>query len=218
MYLSRMRIIFTSAYLTGMLVSSMPALRADATLASALNLNQITVGLQTAGFQTGGLATAQAVPASLASVPPAQAEEPVISEEQMARLIIRTKASKQEGIIGANVCVAFSLCDGSADIRAKQVSGTRPEGKRIFIMPEKAGNKELIIGFVPSDDAASLEIYLTDNTGKLRAAALKKNDVVRLIRNEQAEEKDKAHMAYFAMQANKLPPSDAPKVADAANG
>ena len=55
---------------------------------------------------------------------------------------------------------------------------------------------------------AILEAYLTDKTGKLRAAAISDDGTAPLITNEKATEKFKAELALFAKEAADLPPTE----------
>ena len=67
-----------------------------------------------------------------------------------------------------------------------------------------ADSKDII--FAVKHDTA-LEAYLTDKTGKLRAAAVLDKDGAHLITNEKAAAKFKAELSLFAGEAADLPPS-----------
>lgn len=205
MQMSRMRTILTSAYITGMLTSAMPVARHDAQLASAVNLDKMIAGLQTAGFTAASAQTQVLVPSVTVTDPGAQTEDPVMTEELMARLIKRALESQKDAQISANVCKTLAICDGAADMPAKQISRTDNATKHVIAVPLKEGSKD-IVTFIKRSDT-DIDVFLTDKTGKLRAAAYFDGTTVTLRTNESAADKYKAQMKYLASLANQLPPS-----------
>ena len=149
--------------------------------------------------------TTKVYPAPTLSNSPSPKADPVMTQELMARLIKRTLASKKDFAIPAATCSVFNLCEAGHDLPAKQVSKTVPEGKHVVMVPLKEGAKDVVIAFLQERHA---EIYLTDGSGKLRAAAIGDRAGVRLITNEAAAEKFKAELALFAKEAAALPPTD----------
>ncbi len=205
MQISRIRTILTSAYVTGMLVSAMPVVRHDAQLASAVNLDKMIAGLQTAGFTAASSQAQVIVPPAVTTDPGAQTEEPVITEELMARLVKRALSAQKDSLIDAAVCKPLTICDGTADIPAKQIAATENTvGKHIVAVPTKQGSKDIVVFLKRSDTL--IDVYLTDRTGKLRAAAVNDTAGVRLVTNESVADKYRAQMKYLASLANQLPP------------
>lgn len=134
--------------------------------------------------------------------------ESIISEELMARLVRRTLAANIVVTISSEICAIFAICDGTSNMSVKQITRIEPEGKYYLVVPLKEGSKDIIVAFKnPSGDV--VDSYLTDKSGKLRAAATSglNNVGLRLITNEQAAEKFKAVMRLLAKLAEKLPPS-----------
>lgn len=99
------------------------------------------------------------------------------------------------------------MCDGTGDLAAKQIIATKPDGKHYVEIPSNEASKDIIITFKHAD--GSMEFYLTDKSGNLRAAATSgpRGDGLRLITNEQAAEKFKAEMRILAKLAEGLPPT-----------
>jgi hypothetical protein len=131
--------------------------------------------------------------------------EPVMTEELMGRMIKRTLASKKPTVMNMKISGIFGINDGKADIPVKQVSETVPEGKHVFVVPLKEGSKDVVLMFARGK---VVEVYLTDKTGVLRAAAIFDLAGIRLITNEQAADKYNAELALFAKGAEQLPPTE----------
>jgi hypothetical protein len=74
----------------------------------------------------------------------------------------------------------------------------------LFGMPLEADSKDIVI-MVTNPNTVSA--YLTDRTGKLRAAAITEKNGARLIANEGAAENFKAELVLFAKKAAELPPT-----------
>lgn len=214
MKIRRTRAIMISAYLSAMLASSVAPVRSDVALAGAVDPTAARKALQSAiaELNVGGWAPSVTAPANV-PVPPAAGipapvvpqSDPVISQELMARLIKRTMASKKEGGIAARTCAALAICDGSGDIPAKHVSTTQPDGKHSFLIPSKEGSTDIVVALKQADFTY---FYLTDKSGKLRAAVITDlTGAARVIPNEGAEEKFKAELQLFAKLAEDLPPT-----------
>ena len=83
-----------------------------------------------------------------------------------------------------------------------------PEGKHAFIVPIKDGSKDIVIIFARGE---VLDVYLTDRSGVLRAAAIFDLAGIRLITNEQAALKYQSEMPLFAKGAEELPRRELPQ-------
>jgi len=207
--------VLTSAYLSAMLTSSLAPIRNNAIFAAAVDpsaaqkaLHNAVSGLDAAGWAAAVAATPAPVPPAPKSVPvdPAPKADPVISEELLARLIKRTLASKKPTTFDKDVCRTLGVCDGTANIPVLQVSERMPEGKHAFIVSTVEGSKDIFIAFKTTDGTYA-EVYLTDKSGVLRAAAISEPNGTRLITNEQAAAKYKAELELFAKLAKDLPPA-----------
>lgn len=211
-----LRTIMISAYLSAMLTSSVLHVRGNVILAGAIDPTAAQRALQSAvsGLSVEGWSASMTIPsavamptAAMSTIPTPPAADPAISEELMARLIKRTLASdKDGGMIGARLCLIFAMCDGTSDMPAKQISVTKPDGKHYVEIPRKEGSNDVIVTFQRDD---VIECYLTDKSGKLRAAAISGKDGagLRLISNEEAAERFRAEMQFLAKLAEKLPPT-----------
>ena len=73
-----------------------------------------------------------------------------------------------------------------------------------FSLPTKADSTDILILRKINN---VVESFLTDKTGKLRAAAIETSAGARLITNEKAAEQFKKEMALFAKEAAGLPPT-----------
>jgi hypothetical protein len=139
---------------------------------------------------------------------PSPKADPVMNEELMGRLIVRTLDSKRESIIDPGLCVTFAICDGTIRAPAKQVRTTQADGYHYFVLSLKEGSKDILIIF-KSTNGEVINAYLTDKSGALRAALIAGLNGVnpRLIPNDQAAEKFKDELALFAREAADLPPT-----------
>jgi hypothetical protein len=144
----------------------------------------------------------------LAQSPHTTLSAPVMNEELMGRLIKYTRSYEDSGNrLVARVCKILDLCDGTMDLPLHAAKSDSTDGSHYFALPLEPDSKDILI-LVMRDTI--LEAYLTDKTGKLRAAAISENSVARLITNEKAAEKFKAELALFAKEANdQLPPTAA---------
>lgn len=160
-----------------------------------------------------GTAGAQSATNVSTNNPPPKVE-PVMTEELMARLIKVTRDQEETGAVSARICKALDLCDGTKDMPMKLGSSdSTGDGTHYFGVPPQKDSNDILI-MVKRE--RSLEAYLTDKTGKLRAAAISENGVARLITNEKAAEKFKAELALFAKEAADLPPTGTAAAAPAA--
>lgn len=151
------------------------------------------------------LAQFQPTPTILLNNPPPKAD-PVMTEELMARLIKHTRAVPETRSIFAELCVIFELCDGTKMMPMKMamVQSDVSDDDHYFTLPLEADSTDILILV---DHPFVLYAYLTDKTGKLRAAAIDDKNGVRLITNEKAAEKFRAELALFAKEAADLPPT-----------
>jgi hypothetical protein len=125
-----------------------------------------------------------------------------MNEDLMGRLIKFTLNNKETGTLASHVCKVLNLCDGTADMPFKLsiADSTERNAKHYFGINPATGPRDIVF-VVLTDKAATLEAYLTDKTGRLRAAAISENRVARLITNESAAAKFKAELALFAKEA-----------------
>jgi hypothetical protein len=175
--------LLTLAYLFAMLASNVTP------IVSGANTSEVT-------------ASAPVVQPAIAVVASA---DPVMTQELMDRLIKRTMDSKFEVILNKKICAPFNVCVEGEDILIKQITLTLPDGKHYFIKPLKEGSKDILITLKRE---TSVDIYLTDREGTLRAAAISDEMGIRLITNETAAEMFKAELKLFATKAQKLPPTE----------
>jgi hypothetical protein len=130
---------------------------------------------------------------------------PVMNEELMTRLIKYTRALPEEGEMIPKLCAVLDLCDGTKGLPLKIAeSDKNADGKYLFGLPLDANSKDILIMV---NQPKNVHVYLTDKTGKLRAAAISDANGVQLITNEEAAEKYKAALTLFAGEAAALPPT-----------
>jgi hypothetical protein len=128
-----------------------------------------------------------------------------MNQELMGRLIKYTRDGKETGSVNARICKVFDLCDGTKDLPLKLAKSDSTDGRHYFGLPVEANSKDILFVVIT---ATTLEAYLTDKTGRLRAAAILENSIARLITNESAAAKFKAELALFAKEAaEQLPPT-----------
>lgn len=138
--------------------------------------------------------------------PPNTPGEAVMTEELMGRLIKYTRDGHATGGVDARICRVFDLCDGAKDMVLKLSQSDSTDGEHYFGLPPQSDSKDILIMVVRND--TGVEAFLTDKTGKLRAAAILKNGVARLITNEKAAAKFMSELALFAKEATEqLPPN-----------
>jgi hypothetical protein len=164
---------------------------------SALSILRIVVALVVvSGFGGGALAQAQRTPSAA----------PATTEELIARLIKYTRDIKETGSLSAAACKVLDFCDGTKPMPLKYCRGDSTDGKHFFgFRPEDPDTKDIFIVVLRE---GNLEVYLTDKTGKLRAAVVEENGIARLITNEKAAAKFKAELVQFTKEAaEQLPPT-----------
>jgi hypothetical protein len=205
--------ILSSAYLSAMLTSTIAPVRTNATLAAAVDPMAAQKALQNAisGLDVAGWAAAVQTPSAAVTVPVnpppgAIANEPITIEELISRLIAFTKSERTSAKLGRATAKTLGLNDGTTDIPLLQVGETLPEGDHYFAFSTVAGSRDIFIAFKTADKSLS-NVYLTDRSGVLRAAAIIEPSGSRLITNEQAAEKYKAELQLFAKLAKDLPPA-----------
>ncbi|MDD5303503.1 MAG: hypothetical protein PHS14_10375 [Elusimicrobia bacterium] len=205
--------ILTSAYISAMLASSVAPIRTGATLAAAVDPMAAEKALQNAisGLDVSGWAAATAgIPAPAAPAPkvvannPPPKSDPLPPEEWIARLIKYTRTDPVFGSITAKMCAVLELCDGTEAMPLAMVKSDSTGAKRYFALPVNADSKDIVIMV---ETPLVTYLYLTDKTGKLRAAVISDKSGVRLITNERAAESFKAEVAIFAKEAEGLPPT-----------
>jgi hypothetical protein len=212
----RLTTILTSAYVSAMLASSVAPIRSDATLAATIDPMAAQKALQSAvsGLDAlGWLAASAASPAVVQPTPkitpnnPPPKTDPIMTDELMARLIKFTRVDPAIGSMPPRVCAILDLCDGSKDMALAMAKGDRTDFEHYFTMPLGADSKNIILVVVHNPHL--MYLYLTDKTGKLRAAVTSDEKSVRLIMNEKAAEAFKAELSMWAGEALTLPPAGA---------
>jgi hypothetical protein len=208
-----LKTILMSGYLSAMLASSVAPLRSDATLASAIDpmsaqkaFQNAVNGIETAGWTPSStVSAAQAAPAQVLAINnPAPKSDPIMNEELMARLIKYTVSVKETGSLDERVCKVLNLCDGVTAMPLRYAVSDATDGKHYFGIRPNTDLKDI---FFVVKRGTTMEVYLTDNTGKLRAAAIQDNGTARLITNESAVDKFKKELSLFAGEASGLPPT-----------
>ncbi len=199
----RVTTILTSAYLSTMLFSSVApigrsilATPFDPATAQAA-FDKAIGRLDTAGWVS---AAPVVVPVTLKAAP---ANDPVISEELMGRIIKYGRDIPKNGVLSGDICKIFGRCDGTAVLVIKSV-GSDIDG-HFFSIPADPNNKDIYITVYLTPTTS--RSYLTDKTGTLRAAAAFENNVWHLITNEQGAAGFKAEMTQYAKEAAVLPPA-----------
>jgi hypothetical protein len=208
----RLTTILTSAYLSAMLASSVAPIRSDATLASTIDpmaaqkaLQSAVNSLEASGWQTASVASPAVVQPTPKIAPPPKAD-PVMTDELMARLIKYGQGNQKIGSIEKRLCKVLDLCDGTENLPLKILKGELTDAEHYFAVSVDANSKDVLI-MVKSP--TTIEAFLTDNTGKLRAAAILKSSGAYLITNEKAADKFAAELKQYAKEAATLPPSEA---------
>ncbi|MDD5303504.1 MAG: hypothetical protein PHS14_10380 [Elusimicrobia bacterium] len=196
-----------------MLASSVAPIRTGATLAAAVDPMAAEKTLQNAisGLDVSGWAAAGAeIPSPRQTTPKAAPvnvrpkAEPVMTEELMERMIKVVRDQTESGAIDVKICKIFDLCDGTKDMPVMLGISDSTDGQHYFAVPLKIDSKDIIIAV---KHTTVIEAYLTDKTGKLRAAAVLENGSAHLITNEKAATKFEAELSLFAGEAAALPPT-----------
>lgn len=208
-----LRTVLTSAYLSAMLASSVAPIRSDATLATTIDPMAAQKALQgalnsvdAAGWMsTSAGVAAITIPVAIAFTNnPSSKSDPVMNEELMARLIKYTLGDPGTGAVTARICKVLDLCDGTADLPLKLSKSGSTDGLHYFGVRPQSDSKDVL--FLVKRGTV-VEAYLTDKTGKLRAAAVLENGAAHLITNERAAAKFNAELSLFAREAASLPPT-----------
>lgn len=171
-------------------------------------LQTALTGLDAAGWPAASEAASvsQPLPTIVAKNGPPKAES-VMTEELMARLIKYTRGVEAMSSVSKQTCKIFDLCDGKDSMPTQSAEAeTMTDGAtHFFAMSRIPDSKEILFLRVSND--IGLESFLTDKTGKLRAAAIQKDGVARLIPNEEAAAQYAKELALFAREAADLPPT-----------
>lgn len=131
--------------------------------------------------------------------------KPVMTDELMARLIKYVRDIQGTSTVPARISKILDLNDGTKDMTFKVAKSDAKDGEHYFALPPSVNSKDILI-LVKRDTI--MEVYLTDKTGKLHAAAISENGTARLITKEKASEKFKAELTLFAKEATEqLPPT-----------
>lgn len=210
----------TTSFLCALLAASMtPRARAAVTtvntpVAAQRAFQAALNGLDASGWPAAAetISISQPTPQIVAKAAPPKVD-PVMTPELMARLIKFLSEVEGNGSVAKQTCHIYDLCDGTADMPVKLAEAeTATDGALHYAtFPASQLNsdsKDLII-VRKSNTTGALESFLTDKTGKLRAAAVQSNGVARLITNEKAAEQYKKELAIFAREASDLPPTGA---------
>lgn len=123
----------------------------------------------------------------------------------MGRLIKFTRSQPDNGsTVDARICKVLDLCDGIKDMPLKLAKSDSTDGVHYFGLPIDANSKDVLIMVVKPD--TGVVSYLTDKTGKLRAAAILQKGTAHLITNEKAATNFNAELLLFAKEsAEQLP-------------
>ena len=207
----RLTTILASAYVSAMLASSVAPIRSDATLAATIDPTAAQQAFQNAvnGLNVNGWLAASTTP-SAPKVATATASatrltvDPVMTEELMARLIKFLNTLDYFGSVDAQICKVLDLCDGTKNLPLRLGKGDLTDGIHYIGIPVNPDSKDVLIMV---KHGTVVEAYLTDKTGKLRAACVQENGTTHLITNEKAADKFKAEMTQFAKEAGSLPPT-----------
>ena len=211
----RLTTILTSAYLSAMLATSVAPIRSDATLAATIDpmaaqkaLQSAVNGLDAAGWLAASTAgtppAAQAMPAIVPVNNPAPKADPVMTEELMMRLVKFARSNESISTVRAKMCKILNLCDGTENMPLRALTGDLTDAAHYFAVPVDPNSKDILIMV---EGPTSLTAYLTDKTGKLRAAGVYENGVAHLVTNESVIEKFKAELQQYAKEAADLPPT-----------
>lgn len=206
--------VLTSAYLSAMLTSSLAPIRNNAIFAATVDPSAAQKALQNAvsGLDAAGWAAAVASTPSPSQSAPAPVPvkvtpktDPVMTEELMARLLKYARGLEPKSTLSPGFCKVLNLCDGTKDLPLKLAeSEVATEGRHYIGVTAEPDSKDVLIVVIRP---THVEVYLTDKSGRLRAAAVSENNPAHLITNEQAEKKFKAELSMFAGEAATLPPT-----------
>lgn len=207
----RLSTILTSAYLSAMLASSVSPVRSDATFAATIDPTAARQAFQTAvnSIEATNWMAASATPAAIEPVAkivlvnnPAPKIDPGMTEELMARLVKYAQGNEEISTFDAKACAVLKLCDGTKALELKILQSDIKE--HYFGIPAKGNSKDILIIV---RNGTTITAYLTDKTGKLRAAVVSEPTGSRLITNDEAIANFKSELKQFAKEAGDLPPT-----------
>lgn len=131
---------------------------------------------------------------------------PAISDEQLARLVIRAK-KENPTTIDAKLGKLFGLTDGSAPLPVKQI-GARVNGvEHYFMIALKNGVETDDYIFATRTPNVDIVTFYTDKSAALRSAARTTPVDVSALPNDQAADRYKDELTVMATLAEKLPPT-----------
>ena len=152
---------------------------------------------------TARLSLTIAIVVSLISIAlPQPAPSQAMTVELMERLIKFARTSDIDDTIAIETCAIFKLGDCQTGIPARRVSVTAPGGRHYFTVPRDERSSDVIITFKTGTVS---EVFLTDRTGALRAAAIWNGKSFQLMPDEEAAKRYAIELAFFARQAAGLP-------------
>lgn len=208
----RFTTMLMSAYLSAMLASSVASQRPNAALASTVDpaaaraaFREAVSGIGASGWAPSATAMpgAPAAESQVIAIRVAPPADPVMNDDLMGRLLKLIAEQKEPSTIPANICVLFSLCDGSAPLKLRMVETENPSGD-YMAMPMKDDAKDVVVIRKMAD--GTIQFYLTDKTRKLRAAAISEKGAGRLVLNETVAKNYESTLSHLAKEAQDLPP------------
>lgn len=223
--LNDLRTILISAYVTAMLATSVAPIRSDATLASALDPNAASKalaaavsGVGAAGWQAEPMVAKVVAPEAQIAVAAAPlTANPAITDEQLARLVVRVK-KQPVTMIGANISRILGLGDGTAEVPVKQMGKTIDGKDHVFMVVMKNGVESDQYIFAMRVPSVTIDSYLTDKSASLRLATRTTSADIIIVPNDQAATGYNAELALMASLADKLPPTGGTTVASSGAG
>lgn len=139
------------------------------------------------------------------SAQPVSADDPAMTEALLQRLVVFARTQKEYGAVSHKICKILDLCDGVRNMPLRLLETERPAGT-FFGLPLDDGSRDILV--MRTHDGI-VEAYLTDMSGKLRAAAVADGQpAAHLITNEKAAGRFDAVMRHLAREAAEdLPPA-----------
>ena len=140
----------------------------------------IAAAIAALGFNASALAQPQRQPAPV----------PMMKEELMGRLIAYTRTARFITTADDGICKFLVICDGTAAMPMRDaVSNDTTNGIHHFLLPVDPDSKDILFMLERSGGNGKIsETYLSDKTGKLRAASFSELGIDRLITNEKAQQ------------------------------
>lgn len=207
--------LLMSAYLSAMLATSVASPRRGAELAATIDPGAARGAFDGAvsGMDAGRWLAAVAASSSPAVPVPVpvpikssfQELDPITARERMARLIIYVSSLDDKGsALSHDLCSVLNLCEGKKALSLRLGKGEAKPGDHYMGVRADAKTKDVLIMVV---DSGVVNVYLTDASGVLRAAAVKDGKGTRLVTNESAAAKYKIELDTFLAEAASLPPT-----------